>query len=332
MRLEYLKQADAILNQCGRPVLPGGVTAVPIPRGFIMNCILQPGASTTFTKEIQGAGGAPWVLRSIQSDQTSNSLTGVRCQIQLPNGRYLFGGNGVDIGQFAWVGSWRWLQDPELRCEAGSKIQVTLTDTTSGGLAAPVAVNLCFDGGFLHFIKGGVPIPAGAEPASALPRYFGDLNENILAPCWMSNQGLNTPDGFQDEYFVYNSVSPVEQPLQATWQVVAGAVTVQPTPSPFEIQIDPGYTHHHVRRILVDLQLTGSASAIVKARVRTGAGYVMNDQAIDWARYVCGAEYPINLKVAGADSVFIDASLFDVAGTGSVTFQIFLEGFRRRAA
>lgn len=326
MKLEYLRQADIVLSKCGRPQLRGGISAVPLPRSFVLPMVLQPGASVTFTKEITSP--VPWVLRAISSDQTSAGLVGIRCQVQLPDGRFLFGGNGIDVGQFAWVGSWRWLHDPELRCEPGSKLQVTLTDTTPGGLAGPTPVNLRFEGAVLHFVKGGA---AGADSslASGLPRYFGNLNENILAPAWRSNQGILTPAGYQDEYFVYSTADPIDQPAAATWTVVGGFVTVQPNPAPFEIQIDPGY-QMFVYRMLFDVQSTGTASAIVLGKLRTGGGYVLNDNFIDLARYLCGAEYAGDWRVRGGDSVFIDAALGDVAGTGTVTFQVFLEGFRRR--
>lgn len=328
MKLEYLRQAEAILNKCGRPQLPGGVSAVPLPKGFMLPMVLSPGGAITYTKEITGRG--PWVLRAISSDKASASLVGLRVQIQLPNGRFLFGGNGVDIGQFAWIGSWKWLQDPELRCEPGSKIQVTLTDTTSGGLAAATPVNLLFEGAYLFFMKGG---QAAASPdlASFLPRYQGVVNENILAPCWMSNEGLLTPPGFVDEYFVYSTPDPIDVPTQTTWTITGGAVTIPPNPLPFEIQIDPGY-EFFVRRMLFDLQLTSTAAAIVLGKLRTGAGYVVNDNFIDLARYLCGAEYAGNWRVKGGDSVFIDANLADVSGSGTATFQVHLEGYRRRRA
>lgn len=328
MKLEYLKQADAVLSKCGRPQLPGGVSAVPIPKAFLLAMVLQPGGAVTFTKEI--TGGVPWVLRAISSDQASASLVGIRCQIQLPNGRFLFGGNGVDVGQFAWIGSWKWLQDPELRCEPGSKIQVTLTDTTSGGLSAATAVNFLFEGAYLYFVKGGAP-PAVYPRASSLPRYQAILNENILAPAWWSNEGLETPAGFVDEYFVYSTPDPVDQPAQTTWTVTAGTIATPPDPLPLEIQIDPGFDMF-VRRVLVDLQVTSTASGIVRGKLRTGAGYVLNDNFIDLARYLCGAEFAGLWKVKASDSVFIDPYLSDVTGTGTVTFQVFLEGYRRRAA
>jgi len=326
VKLEYLRQADIVLSKCGRPTLPGGVTAVPICKGFIMPMVLNPGENATFTKEITTA--VPWVLRAISSDMASASLVGIRCQIQLPNGRFLFGGNGVDIGQFAWVGSWRWLQDPELRCEPGSKLQVTLTDTTPGGLAAATPVNILFDGALLHFLRGG-ELVRDYSLASALPRYQGTVNENIMAPCWMQNGGILTPDGYEDSFMVYASADPIDQPQVTTWTVAGDVVTVQPNPLPFEIQIDPG-ADFYVRRVLLDLQFTGDATAIVRGKLRTGGGYVVNDNFIDLARYLCGAEYPGNWLVKGGDSVFIDPVLSDVAGDGTVTYQVFLEGFRRR--
>ncbi len=327
MKLEYLEQAQATLSKCGAPMLPGGVLAVPIFRGFLMPMVLEPGGAVTFQKEITGR--VPWELRAISCDRASASLSGIRIQIQLPNGRFLFGNNGIDAGQFAWVGSWRWLQDPGLRCEPGSKIQVTLTDTTSGGLGAATPVNLLFEGSYMHFVKGGTA-PAPGSLASALPRYQGIVNENILAPAWMSGEGLVTPDGYEDKYFVYSTQTPEDQPAATTWTVTGGAVTTPPNPLPFQIQIEQTYKYFFVRRMLFDVQVTDSASAIVLGKLRTGAGYVLNDNYIDLARYLGGSEYAGQWKIKGGDSVFIDAALADVAGTGTVTFQVHLEGWTRR--
>jgi hypothetical protein len=197
-----------------------------------------------------------------------------------------------------------------------------------------VPVNLLFEGACLFFMQGGQPATP-SQLASSLPRYQGNLNENILAPAWMGNEGLITPRGFVDEYFVYSTPDPIDEPTQTTWTLTAGVVTTAPNPLPFEIQIDPGYDFF-VRRMLFDVQLiTGGQAvpaAIVLGKLRTGAGYVLNDNYIDLARYLCGAEYAGNWKVKGGDSVFIDANLADMSGTGTVTFQVHLEGYRRRRA
>jgi len=288
--------------------------------------VAQPGGAVTFTKEI--TGGAPWVLRAISSDISSGSLVGVRCQIQLPNGRFLFGQNGVDIGQFAWVGSWRFPIEPEIRCEPGGKIQVTLTDTTPGNLASAVAVNLVFEGAFLYFMRGGERVPDSQYLASSLPRYQGIVNENILCPAWMSNEALHTPEGYLDENYAYSTPDPDDEPAQTTWTITAGVVTGFPVPMPFEIQIPPGYDFF-VRRILTDIAITGDVFAVVLGKLRTGAGYVLNNNLIDISRYFGAVEFGGLWKIAGGDSVFIDENLVDVTGTGTLTKQVYLEGYRR---
>ena len=344
MKIERLQQAASILSKCGAQTIQDGAAAVPIFRGFVLNCVLQPGQSATFTREITGT--APWVLRSISCDQTPTNLVGVRVQIQLPNGRNLFGGSGIDISQFSWVGSWRWLQTPELRCEPGSKIQVTLTNAIppppGGGGCPPVytpppayAINFVFEGAYLFFMRGGPQTPSTQTLASDLPRYQGTTNQNIMAPAWMSSDFPQTPAGYEDEYFVYSSPAPIDNPLISTWTIGTNTlgtpvVNVAPDPVPLEIQVDNNYESFFVSRILFDLQISTGCSAIVKAKLRTGGGRLLNDSAIDIPRYLNGAEFPINWRVKGGDSVFVDANLFDLAGTGTVTLQVFLEGYRRR--
>lgn len=310
---------------------PGGITAVPLATKYVLPMILNAGESITFTKEITGT--VPFMLCAISSDQASTSLTGIRCQIQLPNGRYLFGGNGVDIGQFTWVGSWRWDQDPSLRCEPGSRIQVTLTDTTAGGTLPTTAVNLVFEGVNLHFMRGGVPVSPGPL-VSTLPRYQGVLNENIMAPAWLSDEAIEAPGN--PEYFNYSTPDPNDVPLIATWSVTSGAITVAPSPAPFEIQIDPGYVFD-IRKMLFDVQVVSTSfpatldGVVVVGKIRTGSGFVLNDSFIDLQRYLCGAASPARFSVKGGDSVFIDAELADIpaGASGTVTLQVFLRGFRR---
>jgi hypothetical protein len=318
MKLELLKQANMILSKCGRPMLPGGVSCVPIVKHLLVPMLLQPGAVTTFQREVPG--DTVWCLRAIASDQSMNSLKEFRLQIQLPNGRYLFGGNGIDIGQFAWVGSYRWLQDPEIDCEPGSKIQVTLTDTDPGQLAAAVAINLLFEGCYKYYFKGGQLVTDSYALASSLPKYRGDSNENILAPAWMTGMEPFVPEGYdKHERFTYSSEV-------ATFTIPGGSASAA-----LKIPIDQGYDFY-CRRVLPDLQFTGSASGIVLGRLRTGTGYSFCDNYMDMTRYITGAEWPKDWKIKGRDLVIADLQLADFAGAGTVTYQIHLEGVRRRKA
>lgn len=313
MDTELISAADVVLSKCGRPSL-GGAAAVPFYRGLLLPMVLQPGATTTFIKEVRGE--TTWALRDIQSSVGSdNAATGVRLQIQLPNGRYLFGGrNGIDVGQFAWIGSWRHLQDPELDCEPGSKIRVTLSDT--GSLAAVFPVTLLFGGCYKYYLRGGA---AGPDLASGLARYQGIVNENILAPCYIAGVGPATPAGSQDELFTYSS--------DTATLTIGGGLTAT-----LKIAVDSS-SDFLVRRLLFDVQASAGVTAgSFLGRVRAGSGYALCDSYFDLARYIGGAEAPAGWLVRAGDEVYIDLALVDTAGAGTLSMTVHLEGERRYKA
>lgn len=319
MKLELLKQADTILSKCGRPTLPGGITCVPLVKNIVVPMITTPNDSIVFTREIPG--DTVWCLRAISSDQGMSGQSGVRIQVQFPNGRFLFGGNGQDLGLFAWVGSYRFLVDPEMDFDPGGKLKVTLTDTT--GVAR--AVNLVFEGCYKYFLKGGVATtwPAVGSLASFLPKYRGDSNENILAPSWRAGAQPKVPDGYaSNDHYTYAS------------EVITFNLATGPLAGQLVIPIDEGYDFF-ARRLLVDLRLIGEPEppvGIVLGRLRTGTGYSFNDDFIDLAKYLCGAEWAKGWKIRGRDSVFIDLQVADASVLGTLTYQVFLEGARRRKA
>jgi hypothetical protein len=246
-----------------------------------------------------------------------NSIQGVRIQIQLPNGRVLIGGNGQDIGQFAWVGSYRYHNDPELDCEPGTTIKVTLTDTS--GLGAAFVCNLLFEGAYKYYLRDGQPVSMNL--ASSMPRYFANLNENILAPCWLSGVGPQLPADC--EYFVYASGTPgVYAPATVP---LAG-----PTGTTIKIQTDDGRDFYCLRVLIaVSGDATVTAATFI-GRLRTGTGFALNDNLIDLARYLGGAEFAKFWKIKGGEEVVLDLNLVDQTGTGNATVQVFLEGARRR--
>jgi hypothetical protein len=277
--------------------------------------ILESGQTIVFMREIPG--DTIWQLRAISSDQGMNSIKNIRVQIQFPNGRYLFGGNGQDIGQFAWIGSYRFLMDPSMDFEAGGKLKVTLTDTTAGGHGSAQAVNLVFEGTYLYFLKGGQLAADPMKLASQLPRYQGTVNENILAPSWMTGAEPPVPSGYdQHDEFTFSS-------LVETFTIGTNAN------GELVVPIDEGYDFF-CRKILADVQVTGTAAGVVLGRLRTGTGNSFNDDFFDLATYLGGAEWPKDWKIRGRDEVIVDLQLADVVGAGTITFQIHLEGVRRR--
>ena len=300
-----------------------------LPKGFLMPLTCASGGDNlnqfTFTKEI--TGDAPWALRAISFDQLSLGNTqvnsNIRLQVQLPNGHFLFGGNGIRLRDLGWVGSWRWTQDPDFILQPGDKFNVILsTDALLG-----VSINLLFEGFYLYFMQGGQRVDPPVDLGS-LARYQGNLNENIMAPPWMSNQGVDTPNGYVDEYFVYATPAPASSTDPVTsFAIAAGVVTSGP--SLFAAGIDPGYDFY-VRRCLFDSQFFSSAAGEIMATIRSGAGYALNNSRIDVVRYLCGAEFPVPWKVKGGDSIYLDTSIADASGIGSITFQAFFEGYRRR--
>ena len=318
MKIDLLRQADAIFSKCGRPIMPGGV-AVPIYKAFVLPMVVNPGQSQVFTREI--TGDTVWSLRAISSDQGASTTEAIRCQVQLPSGKFLMAGkNGQDLGRFAWIGSYRYAVEPDELCEPGSKLQVTLTEV--GSLAFQQAVTLTFEGSYLYYLKGsGKPEPQ--DLASMTPRYGSTPNQNILAPSWMSGQGWNTPDGYEDEEYTYSSFTDGGSSLATI--PISGPLSTTVT-----IQIDSGY-EFLCWRLLVDLTADATATAgVVLGRIRAGSGYTLCDNLMDLQRYIGGAVFGHTWKVKGPELVFVDLSLQDAEGTGNFFVQVHLEGVRRR--
>jgi hypothetical protein len=327
--VQLLKQCDFVLSKCGRPMMPKrDLSALYIPRGIFVQGFLQTGSADTLTKEI--VGDTPWVLRSISISTTSS--TALYWNVQLPNGRFLIN-NLQDITQVAGYGSWRYLLGKELECPPGSKFIVTLDDSLAGAATAqPVAI--LFEGAFKYYLKdrpnngnsANVCTVNNLEYASTLPRYTSDVNQNILAPSWMQGYGPLPPPGCIDEGFTYPSFGDGG---------AIGPLTVQlagPLTGTVEIKTDQEYDFE-VRRFLFLVQ-QGPGAAVTAGsflgRIRAGSGKSFTDDYIDLARYLGSSRYPHDWHVRHGDSIYIDLELVDSAGAGSLQFQAFAEGVRRR--
>jgi hypothetical protein len=312
MTIELLQDANEVLNDCGRPQLPRGVVCVPLPKSYLMQFAfpaLASMASQTITREITPPSNAKvipnaWSLRSIQASQPVSCLL----QVQLPDGRFLFN-NPITIGEITGSGSYRFPFTDEDDYPLGTKLQVTLNNTN---LPLGQAISFLFEGAYKTFLKGspGMVINDGG----CLPRYQGFPSQNIMAPSWMAGSYPRALPGCVD----------IEEYTFASNIETLGAANVA---SPL-IQIDPA-TDFAARRMYFQLVPSDTITGVtVLVRPRSGSGYAFADDFLI-SSYIANAPWPKDWDLSAGDDVYFDLQVVDFVGTGTFTFQCFLEGVKR---
>lgn len=314
-KFQLINEADVVLSACGRFVPPVG-SVVYIPKSFLLQALLPIASSQVFYKEI--TGDAVWCWRSISLALSANPPQ-IFAQVLKPDGHFLFNGL-MDLTQVAGFGSMRYLLTRELELPPGSKIQLTLDDNYLGaGAVQPVSM-LC-EGAYAYYLKDGIRSRSVEQEMSNLPRIFGGVNQNILAPMWMEGLGPRTPQGMYDELFTYgdghSNVSTITVGTNATRKAT--------------IQIDAD-SDFELRRFLFDVTTTGSAAGSFLCRIRAGSGYIFTDDYIDVAKYIGSAYFAKGWSVKKADQILFDFTLVDTSGAGNMTIQVFAEGVKRRRA
>jgi hypothetical protein len=331
MDAQLLTQADFVLDKCGRPQAPQGLSAVYLYKAFMIQqyFVATPATATqTITKEV--TGDTSWCLRAIQMATTA--ATAISFQVLLPNGRFLI--NGLqDVLQVGGYGSYRYLFTKELLCPPGSKIQITLADTNTS-VAQPIAV--LFEGAYKYYVKGQSSVCPVQDIAAGMPRYFRSFNENIMAPCWMQGVGPASPAGVSDIEWTYQAAGGVTLPSGVFLPGAAAINVAAPANATIEIAIDSG-SDFRARRVLVNILADATVAAgNVLGRIRTGSGYSFTDDYFDLATYIGSAPMPHDWEIKAADSVYFDLQFVNDSGgspgTGNIYFQPFLEGTKRRAA
>jgi hypothetical protein len=328
--LELLTQADFTLDKCGRPRPPQhGVSALYIPKGWLLQVVFAASTGTplqTITKEI--TGDTLWSFRGIQF--SSSSATAISVQFLLPNGKFLIS-TLQDSLQIAGYGSYRYAfgTNAELLCPPGTKVQITF-QVTNTAAQQPMAVVL--DGAYKYLLTGGrARICPVWETAGDLPRYFGNPNQNIMAPAWQHGASEPTPPGYVDEDFVYSSLGPASTAFPAGTPAATISVTAANLAATVGIGMDSAEFHvqHVMVQVSEDNTVTGGS---VLGRLRTGSGYAFCDDYFDLARYIGSVPYPVDWIIQPNDAVYADIQAVDVAGTGNIYWSFFLEGFKRRRA
>lgn len=332
MQAHLITEADYVLNKCGRPVAPRGLSAVYIYKAFLIQQYFT-ATPTSPTQVIQKTitGETSWCLRAIQ--MATFASTAISINVLLPNGKFLVN-NLQDVLQIAGYGSYRYLFGQELECPPGSVIQVTLADTNT---ADAQSFAMLFEGAYKYFERGAAGLCTTQDAAAGMPRYLRNFNENIMAPCWLQGIGPASPKGVSDIEWVYPASGTVTLPSGV---VVPGATAISvtaPSNPIVTIPIDSG-SDFRCRRILLNIfaDATVNAGCNILMRIRTGSGYSLFNDYFDATTYVGSAPMPKDWDIRAADNVFIDTQFVNDSGgspgSGNIYLQPFLEGTKRRAA
>jgi len=239
MGLELLREADMVLNACGRPVPPPGFTFVDLPRalGFFGEMITAEGlpAPAPFQNRIQNTANTLFICEGVSVGPNENGGQ-LQFRIKWPSGRFLeqnLSGDDSSSGLCAptGVGAAQIALDAPEPIEAGGRITIEVSPPPGAG-----TVTLTFWGKLRYLLQdtgnGGeravqcvVGYPTEARDVVSrrgfqvqyIPDPRGELrdrnrypcgpNTNIMAPEFrLGNQCADeTPEGYEDEPFTFFS-------------------------------------------------------------------------------------------------------------------------------
>lgn len=325
MTPELLKQADYILDACGRRQSPPGVRWVDIP-SHVGYSQFMPGGAPPFpgSEVINGVmhhGRVPFYLREMTANASPRTTEGSRWRIRLPNGKF-FQSELSSHAQAFGIGSNRQSFLPEIEWKPGEKIWIDLDTIITGPPpfpGPPQGYTVFFSfGGVYRFPLTGMP-PVANPLLENMPRYFVGENQNILAPEFRFAPGCpsETPAGFTDDDFWY--VTPAKDlPIDGS-PVNNVEMSIQP---------DSDFICREIWPYFPGLTNQGFGSPVV--RFRRGDGYVFSSNFLP-VNTIQGPVFK-EFKVKARDSFYWDASLVDSGGSPGnvVTFGLYLHGVKRR--
>ncbi len=341
--VELLREADMVLNACGRLVPPPGYRYVDLPR--VINFFLNPatGAGTPYQQRISNDADTLFICKGVALSNTPP------IRIRWPDGRFLnqfplqSGANNAPQG----IGS-NMLAMPQHRpIDPGGRISVEFSGTVGGltqvglwgvlryllkesgnGAAAGDCIvgyssaaaslrgsrTMAADAGKLLMM----PDPVNA--LGALPRLKCGPNQNIMAPEFLlGNQcAPETPLGFDDETFTFFS-QPITVP--ANGQNYGNPVVV------------PGSDRVVIKSIAAFVTINAPlGSTIPTLAIRLPNGYsVMGGDMIPMNLMPGGGPMFPTLAVNAGDRLILDMADMEASGsTGSSTTVIQFDGVKRR--
>lgn len=328
MDIQFLQQADWALSKCAQPTPPQNVDIVYRTRYLFAQAVVPgaglPGSTQKFTVIV--TGDTNWELRSISASWATSQL--IFLQIMLPDGSFLTNAY-QDEFLFGGYGSNRWVATKPYECPPGSKIIIGFDTNLPGAFfTTSQNITLLLEGAYKYYLKssGSPPKPNVEEFAENMPRYLGNPNQNIMAPCWVQGHGPATPDGFIDQWFTYSSGAQI---ISNTYFPGVTIPIAGPTSGYATIQIEQ-LSDFVCRRlffwVVADPTVTGGE---ILANIRVSSGYALTNDYIDVFRYLGGAMLPHDLNLKSGEQITFDLTLVDGAGTGNMYFQAFAEGAKR---
>ena len=319
-----LRQANYVLDACGRQVPPKGQNYVDIPAHIGYNRFMPGSSVGTYPgSENIGAvmhkGRVSFFLRSVTAQSLPRATQGVYWRLRFGDGKY-FQSNLTSHSMAFGFGSDRQSFSPEVEWKAGDKLYVDLDTILAGPPPTDgYTVSMMFEGVYRFPISGSGSV---AHPFSDdLPRYFQTPNQNILAPEFSSGPGCPnpTPAGFSDEEYWY--VSPTVN-LPTDGASISNVGTQIETQSDFIIrEIWPNFPGG-----------ANQGTGNVVFRMRRGDGYVVMSNFCP-INSLLGPVFK-ELRMRAGDTLYFDAYVVDGGGApfSVLTFGLYLYGVKRRRA
>jgi hypothetical protein len=340
--LQLLREADMVLNTCGRLVPPAGYKFVDLPR--VMNFFLNPptGAGTPYQQRISNDADTLFICRGV------GLVNSPSIRIRWPDGRFLsqnpikLGNNDSPQGrgpQMLALMQERFIQPGgrvslEFSGVSGGLVEVAfwgvlrymMFDRTgeAGGGAADCIVGyaagartkkMAADAGQL------LMMPDPVSGYAALPRIKCGPNQNLMAPEWMlGNQcTAETPADREDESFTFFS-DPIT--VAANGQNFNNVVIV------------PGSDDVVIKNVLPFITVNSPLTfAIPTFALRLPNGYAVTGGDMVPTNLILGQGWPVfpTLRVRAGDRLILDfADMLASGDTGSTTTVLQFDCVKRR--
>lgn len=333
--IELLRQADMVLNSCGRPVPPAGYRFVDLPRVLPYFQQLTTPPSPPFQGRLSNAADTRFLVRGV-AVQTTLAL-----RIRWPDGHFLSQNpstvfNPIDSSYPMGLGGNMLAFPTERVLDPGARISIEASGSSPG------TIKLAFWGVLRYLLKmsNGAPgsgpaaclvgypsaptggglatMPDPAAALAALPRIKCGPNQNIMAPEFRLGNQLTpeTPDGYEDASFTFFS-SPISVAVNGE--------------SYNNIVIVPGGDDVVIRNVTGFVSYTGTAAGIPTIQVRLPNGYSLTGgDLVPFNVIPAGAAVFPTMRIASGGRIIIDMANLNATGIGNIVTVVQFDGVKRR--